>query len=200
MSEPQFHTSHLLPAAVSAREMLPLSPQRFRKVALSLLMPLTLDTEELRATSLSWEPDPSFLYFSTVIYQAMYGVKTCSCFCVYNTASKEQGQLCTYIHVFMYTHTVLVYRYVYANTQIVLSFPSHLLSSHFCFSRIPSRSSDPGSHSRLFFPPPQYGSCLAFLSRADLSSFFSRRLASNCSYPRYVGALSSSSFSFFFCK
>ena len=49
---------------------------------------------------------------------------------------------------------------------------------------IRSRKSDPESHSRLFCPPPYYGSCLAFLSREDLSSFFPRRLASNCAYPR----------------
>ena len=34
----------------------------------------------------------------------------------------------------------------------------------------PSRNSDPGSHSRLFYPPTHYGSCLAFLSREDFSS------------------------------
>ena len=32
-------------------------------------------------------------------------------------------------------------------------------------------------------PPIHYGSCLAFLSREDFSSFFPRRLASNCAYP-----------------
>ena len=52
------------------------------------------------------------------------------------------------------------------------------------FSLPPSRNSDPGSHSRLFSPPPHCGSCLAFLSRADFSSFFPRRLASTCAYPR----------------
>ena len=35
------------------------------------------------------------------------------------------------------------------------------------------------AHSRLFFPPTHYGSCLAFLSRGYFSSFFPRRLASN---------------------
>ena len=47
------------------------------------------------------------------------------------------------------------------------------------FSLPSSRNSDPGSHSRLFSPPTHYGSCLAFLSREDFSSFFPRRLASN---------------------
>ena len=42
-----------------------------------------------------------------------------------------------------------------------------------------SRNSDPGSHRRLFSPPTHYGSCLAFLSQDDFSSFFHRRLASN---------------------
>ena len=52
-------------------------------------------------------------------------------------------------------------------------FSSHLLSSPFFFCLPPSRNSDPGSHinSRLFFPPLHYGSCLAFLSREDFSSF-----------------------------
>ena len=46
------------------------------------------------------------------------------------------------------------------------------------FSLPPSRNSDPGSHSRLFSPPPHYGSCLAFLSQEDFSSFLvdSRRI------------------------
>ena len=38
------------------------------------------------------------------------------------------------------------------------------------FSLPPSRNSDQGSHSRLFPPPPYYGSCLAILSRGDFSS------------------------------
>ena len=37
--------------------------------------------------------------------------------------------------------------------------------------------------SRLFSPPTHHGSCLAFLSQ-DFSSFFPRRLASSCAYPR----------------
>ena len=50
------------------------------------------------------------------------------------------------------------------------------------FSLPPSGYSDPGSHSRLFSPPPQYGSCLAFLSPEDFSSIFPRRPASNCAF------------------
>ena len=42
-----------------------------------------------------------------------------------------------------------------------------------------SRNSDLGPRSRLVGPPPHYGSCLAFLSPEDFSSFFPRRLASN---------------------
>ena len=62
-------------------------------------------------------------------------------------------------------------------------FSSYLLSSPLFFSLplINSRNSDPGSHSRLSPPPPHYGSCFAFLSRQDFSSFFPRRLGSNCS-------------------
>ena len=41
------------------------------------------------------------------------------------------------------------------------------------FSFPPSRNTNPGSHSRLF-PPTHYGSCLAFISREDFSSFFPR--------------------------
>ena len=52
------------------------------------------------------------------------------------------------------------------------------------FSLPPSRNSHLGSHNRLFSPAPHCGSCLAFLSREDFSSFFPRRLASNCAYPR----------------
>ena len=68
-------------------------------------------------------------------------------------------------------------------THILYSF---FLSSFFpfiifalLFSLPPSRNSnsDPGSHSRLFSPPIHYGSCLAFLSRENFSSFFPRRLA-----------------------
>ena len=62
----------------------------------------------------------------------------------------------------------------------------------------PSRNSDPGSHSRLFSPPAHYGSCIAFFSREDFSSFFPRRLTSNCAYPRQ--ALSAVDPVSFFCK
>ena len=54
------------------------------------------------------------------------------------------------------------------------------------YSLHPSRNSDPGSHSRLFSPPTQNDSCLALLSREDFSSFFPRRLASDCAYPRWA--------------
>ena len=57
-----------------------------------------------------------------------------------------------------------------------------------------SRNSDPGSHSRLFSPPTQSGSCLAFLARegfsfslADWRRFVPThatcRLAPICTYP-----------------
>ena len=75
-------------------------------------------------------------------------------------------------------------RSVEATCLLTVFFRSKLLFSLFGFSRPPSRNSDPGSHSRLF-PPPHYGSCLAFLSGEDFSSFFPRRPASNCAYARY---------------
>ena len=42
-----------------------------------------------------------------------------------------------------------------------------------------------GHIAQALLPPLRYGSCLAFLSREDLTSFFPRRLASNRAYPRY---------------
>ena len=65
-------------------------------------------------------------------------------------------------------------------------FPSHLLSSPFFSIFLLSRNSDSRLQSRLFSPPSHYGSCLAFLSREDFSSFSPRRLASNCPYPRHA--------------
>ena len=61
-------------------------------------------------------------------------------------------------------------------------FPIPFIVFALLLSLPPSRNSDPGSHRRLFSPPPHCGSCLAFLSREKLS--FPRRLASNCAYPR----------------
>ena len=58
----------------------------------------------------------------------------------------------------------------------------------------PSRNSDPGSHSRLFSPPPHYGSCLAFLSREELFLPSSTRV--ELCLPT-LGTLSSWSFSSF---
>ena len=43
----------------------------------------------------------------------------------------------------------------------------------------PSRNSDPGSHSRLFSPPPLQFVRSIFIAREDFSSFLPRRLASN---------------------
>ena len=74
------------------------------------------------------------------------------------------------------------------NTYTFFFPPSHVLSSPI-FSLPPrhcSSNSDPVSHSRLFPPPRHYGSCLAFLSREDFSSFFQRRLASNCACLHYA--------------
>ena len=62
--------------------------------------------------------------------------------------------------------------------------PVIVLALVFSLPPINSRNSDPESHSRLFSPPTHCGSCLAFLKREDFSSFFPRRLASNCAYPR----------------
>ena len=78
--------------------------------------------------------------------------------------------------------------------------PSHILSSPF-YSLPPSRHSDPGSRSRLFFPPTHYVRfvpCICIARRFQL--FFPRRLASNRVYPRsllLIGALSSSLVFFF---
>ena len=59
-------------------------------------------------------------------------------------------------------------------------FPISSIIFALLFSLPPSRNSDPGSHGRLFSTSTHYGSCLAFLSREDFSSFLPRRLASNC--------------------
>ena len=71
-------------------------------------------------------------------------------------------------------------RYSRSMYGIFSSFPSHLLSSLFFSSLPPCRNSDRGSNLRFFSPPLPYGSCHAFLSREDFSSFIPRRLASNC--------------------
>ena len=84
-----------------------------------------------------------------------------------------------------------------------LFFPPHpiyyLRSSPFFFSLPRSRNSDPGSHNRLFSPPPHYGSCLAILSREDFSSSFvdSRRIVSTATT---INRRQQIFFSFFFCK
>ena len=58
---------------------------------------------------------------------------------------------------------------------------SHLVCSQFYFSfSLPSRSSDLGSLSKLFFLLPRYGTRLPF--REDLSLVFPRRLPSNRDY------------------
>ena len=51
---------------------------------------------------------------------------------------------------------------------VVFSIPFMMFA--LLFSLPASRNSDPGSHSRLFSPPTNYGSCLALLSREDFSS------------------------------
>ena len=50
-------------------------------------------------------------------------------------------------------------------------FPIAFVTFALVISLPPSRNSDPGSHSRLFFPPTHDCSCLAFFSREDSSSF-----------------------------
>ena len=77
-------------------------------------------------------------------------------------------------------------------------FPSRLLSSPFCPLSLlvvtQIRGHTAGSSPPL---PTHYGSCLAFLSREDFSSFFPRRLASNCAYPRQALSAVDPFFSFF---
>ena len=71
----------------------------------------------------------------------------------------------------------------------------------FSLSLPPSRNSKPGSHIRLFSPSPKRLVPSIFFSREAASPFFPRRPASNCTPTRaVVGALSSSSFLFYFCK
>ena len=74
----------------------------------------------------------------------------------------------------------------------VFCFPSHsLLSSPFCSFSLPPYLVVTQTRGHIvvagsLLPPPHYnGSCLSFLSREDFSSFFPRRLAWDCAYPRY---------------
>ena len=83
-------------------------------------------------------------------------------------AGTERKVSCIYI-LRIYIHPIYYFRH---------SFSCHL--------PIDSRDSDPGSHSRLFHPPPpDYGTRLAFLSREDISTLLPRRLASNFAYPSH---------------
>ena len=87
-------------------------------------------------------------------------------------------------------HPFSLLAHVYFHVHFLSSFPSFNIDRcqlvtpfiifAFLFSLPPSRNSDPGSQSRLFSPPPHYGSCLAFLTREGLNTFFPRPLASNC--------------------
>ena len=63
-------------------------------------------------------------------------------------------------------------------------FPSPLLSSPFYSLSLLVVTQIRGHMAGSSPPLPHYGSCLSFLSREDFSSFFRRRLASNCAYPR----------------
>ena len=56
-------------------------------------------------------------------------------------------------------------------------------------SPFPSRTSDPGSLSRLFFPPPHYGTCLRFLSRRGLISHSHCLVDFHRIFPRYQNYL-----------
>ena len=65
-------------------------------------------------------------------------------------------------------------------TAVVSVHPYAFIISALLFSPPYSRNSDPGLHSRLFPPPPHYGSCLAFY-REEISALSSlvdsRRIA-----------------------
>ena len=78
------------------------------------------------------------------------------------------------------SHVPVVYLLQVSIAVVVFFIPFIIFALQ--FSLPPSRNSDPGSHRRLFSPPTHYGSCLAFLSRENFSSFFPRWLASNCAY------------------
>ena len=98
--------------------------------------------------------------------------------------------------------------------------PSHMLSSPFFFSLPLSRNSDPGSHSRLFSPPPHYVSpeqrpfirlvqtlsCLRYslnkmdgkgirstvvVGHMDVLAFFVRVISSTCFVAFFVFAIAS---------
>ena len=71
-------------------------------------------------------------------------------------------------------------------TEYPFFFPSLFFIFAFLVLLPLSRNANPGSHSRqALLPPPQCGTCPAFLSREGFSTLFPLRLASNCAYPRY---------------
>ena len=71
----------------------------------------------------------------------------------------------------------------------------------FSLPPIYSRNPDPGSHSRLFSPPPGYGSCLALLSRQEFSSFLPSSTRVELCLPTLLGARSQQlTLLFFFAK
>ena len=63
-------------------------------------------------------------------------------------------------------------------------FQSYLLSSPFCFLSLLVVTQIRGHIAGSFPPLPTTVRALHFLSREDFSSFFPRRLGSNCAYPR----------------
>ena len=80
------------------------------------------------------------------------------------------------LSIYLNMDHVLVYSFFF--------FPITFIVLSLLFSLPPSRKSDRGSYSRLISPRTHYGSCPAFLSRDDFSSFLPRRRASNCAHPR----------------
>ena len=90
----------------------------------------------------------------------------------------------------------------YAFFNYFIYFPSHLISSAFFFLSLLLilAISQIRDHidSRLFSALPATVRAFHFLTREDFSSFFPRRLPSNCAYPRYAPS-AIDPFSFFCC-
>ena len=115
----------------------------------------------------------------------------CMCCLLYPYLLLALHIVCGYVcamsdHHAVATSTQRQQKALFTRMSAMIPIPFMIFALLFLFPSYCSRNSDPGSHSRLFSTPPHYGSCLAFLSREDFSSFFPRRLASNCAYPRYV--------------
>ena len=92
--------------------------------------------------------------------------------------SSSPRQTVSYYH---YINSWILRVYLFSCSSLLF-----IVFAHRLLSLLPTRNSDPGSHSRLFFPlPATVRTCLHFYREKISAFFFPRRLASNCAYPRF---------------